>query len=46
MDDMIASVAIEEITLTKYLNALMNKNILVQIKWLSSKTGRENFETS
>lgn len=32
MDDIIASVAIKEITLIKELNILMNKNILVEIK--------------
>lgn len=46
MDDIIASVAIKEITLIKELNILMNKNILVEIKWLSLKTARENSETS
>lgn len=46
MDDMIVSIVVKEITSIKYLNLLMNKNILVQVKWMSSKTDRENSEAS
>lgn len=46
MDDMIVSVVVKEIISIKYLKLLMNENILVQVKWMSSKTGRENSEAS
>jgi len=32
MNGMVASIAMKQITLIKYFNILMNKNILVQIK--------------
>lgn len=46
MDDMIVSVVAKEKTSVKYLNLSMNDNILVQVKWMSLKTSRENSEAS
>lgn len=42
MDDML--VAIKEIKWIKYSNMLMNKDVILQLKCLSSRTGIENSE--